>query len=536
MGVGLWTRGEAMADFLRRLLLKIGARLRHHPPPAPIPPEPTPMTGRIMLGGMRRMVEIEYKQYVKRDGLAYSRKNLREILAAFPDGVTAPPRVARLAGQTADEGRSAPAQPQVEVPPLDDLEVHVGRGLLQLVNPKGPRHKPFFDAIARLRRDLLQQYGIMMPGVRFRDDLALPPDAYRILVRGQAVETVVVDGVRLADAPDSYRVPWTLDDEVVRRLRTCNIEYAHELLPRQWVVRQVEWLAESLPDLARAAREEITLPVLHHVLQGLLRSGQSIANLALIVETLRGEMATGTRDVVRLIAWARMDLRRAGPGAAVPADAKSLRLFYYRLPAFGPVEDDIVPPPEPAQVASSLLAWVPEARRGTVTQQLLGRLGRRQQGELVEVMQHPPGRATLPLLDSVATMRQSPWLHPAILGQYVERELHRSPDLALHIVRKRWLTPRSPRLVAQKLCSHPDRWLVDAIYTRAYDCNLEYRFLTSEEKAAVVAALAPDTLGVALPGLPSVETDEYNRTQAWREFAGALATAQRKLGFPPGWQ
>ena len=84
----------------------------------------------------------------------------------------------------------SPSKPRVnwaERLRLDILEVHVGRGLLDLVDPQ--HGSPLLARVEAIRSQVLARLGIIVPGIRFRDDLALGENDYTISLRGQRVAT-----------------------------------------------------------------------------------------------------------------------------------------------------------------------------------------------------------------------------------------------------------------------------------------------------------------------------------------------------------
>jgi len=79
-----------------------------------------------------------------------------------------------------------PAPPPVSASlELDPIAVSIGRGLLGLAMPQ--QGQPLLEKVTRVRSQLAQQIGIVLPGVRVRDDLTLKACQYKILLRGQEV-------------------------------------------------------------------------------------------------------------------------------------------------------------------------------------------------------------------------------------------------------------------------------------------------------------------------------------------------------------
>lgn len=103
-----------------------------------------------------------------------------------------------LLGGLADDSPAAlppePEQPPAKVEkkisdfvPLDPIEIRIGRDLLSLVDPKAAGNGQLVLRIPKVRQHVGLALGLVVPGIRFRDDLVLKPDVYQILVRGRKV-------------------------------------------------------------------------------------------------------------------------------------------------------------------------------------------------------------------------------------------------------------------------------------------------------------------------------------------------------------
>ncbi len=253
---------------------------------------------------------------------------------------------ARPAAGTASLAPS-PDDPEALVAQLrvEPLELHLAYDILDLIDPG--RGGDLLDRVRALRSQIAMELGVVMPSVRTRDDVSLPPSAYVILLsgvevargsappdrvlalpagdgselRGIAAEatTEPVFGlaaywVPLPSRPAAIAAGATVVDRssvIVTHLAEVVREGAGELLSRQHVQLLVESLRVDEPLLAGEVGTEI-LPIgtLHAVLRGLLAERVAIRDLARIVEAVSAR-ARDTRSVEQLVAAARVAIGAA---------------------------------------------------------------------------------------------------------------------------------------------------------------------------------------------------------------------------------
>jgi flagellar biosynthesis protein FlhA len=189
---------------------------------------------------------------------------------------------------------------------VDAMAIDIGAGIAQLLAP--PLADALLDRIGEVRRALAAEIGIVLPGVRLRDDLAREPDTYAIRVRdrvvgegrlqlndvlavadesvltacGLAVEREPVYGLPGAwiGAADRERLVQSgalvfdpisiLGSHVAELVRT----HAAELLGRQELQTLLEHLRATVPALVRdVGSETLPLGALHKAFAFLLREG-----------------------------------------------------------------------------------------------------------------------------------------------------------------------------------------------------------------------------------------------------------------------
>jgi len=224
----------------------------------------------------------------------------------------------------AGPGDSAPATAAAEgddayaLLPVDPVEVSLGSHWVALVNQ--PR-SPFMERIVAFRKQHAQEYGFVLPRVRFRDAARLAPDRYEIALdgvpcaRGEARvdrllaihptgDTRSVPGEPTRDPtyglPALWIEPQQRDAALAAKFTvvdpsTVFVTHLTEVLRRESATLLTRAETEKL--LARVRQSQPTLveeliPTIlsvsdvQRVLQNLLREKVSIRNLEAILETL----------------------------------------------------------------------------------------------------------------------------------------------------------------------------------------------------------------------------------------------------------
>ena len=246
---------------------------------------------------------------------------------------------------TAQETKPAEAEgdPPVEAMlEVDRVAVQVGARLIRIVDPR--RKDSVFHRISPLRKRFAQEFGIILPLVRLRDQMALDPNSYEVRVHGHVVAQGRLEPERhLAMDPGTVTQPikgqtttepvfnlpaiWITPDQkgdaeasgytvvdpesvLVTHLSETLRKHAHEILSRDDAQTLVDRLRERAPTLVGGVvGEVVALGLLHRVLQNLLKDGIPIRNLARIIETL-GDHAPATKDPALLTELVRKALAR----------------------------------------------------------------------------------------------------------------------------------------------------------------------------------------------------------------------------------
>jgi flagellar biosynthesis protein FlhA len=252
----------------------------------------------------------------------------------------------RLAAQAPAAPPAAPATTPEEVTQLlalDPMELEIGYGLIPLVD--AGQGGNLLSRISLIRRQIALDLGIVLPTIRIRDNLQLPPNAYAIMLRGVPIArgearpdrylamnaglaTEPVDGVPTTEPTFGLPALWIdpADREraelsgyavvdpasvVTTHLTEVIRANAHHLLTRQDVQHLLNTIKNDHGAVVNELIPELlSLGELQQVLQRLLRERISIRDLVTILEALANH-ARATRDIVALTEFVRQALGRA---------------------------------------------------------------------------------------------------------------------------------------------------------------------------------------------------------------------------------
>ena len=248
---------------------------------------------------------------------------------------------------------------------VDALELEVGYALVKLVDTS--QGGDLLDRVTMIRRQLAAELGLVMPPVRIRDNMQLPPNDYQVKVRGNVVargqvfpgqylamdsglvgEGAALPGVKTREPAFGLEAVW-IDGGQKERAEALNYTVvdptsvlathltevvkgcAPELLNREETNHLITQLKDRSPKLVEevlgAAPDKggILKPgELQKVLQNLLRERVPIRDMETIVETL-GDWAPRTKDLEVLTEYVRNALRRTicSQYAVAPTDAEA---------------------------------------------------------------------------------------------------------------------------------------------------------------------------------------------------------------------
>jgi len=229
---------------------------------------------------------------------------------------------------------------------VEPVEMDFGYSLIPLADESvGGR---LIQRIVIFRRQYAQDMGFVVPSIRLRDSSSLGTNEYSIKVKGEEIARgeILVDYL-LALEPDdveesvdgietiepAYGIPskWIRPENrdkaemygytvieplavMLSHLSETIKRHSHELMSRQEVVRLVENLKKTAPELCEEAFPGvISYNLLQRVLTMLLREGISIKDLETIVETCFetiSENGLPVKDVDQIVEKVRAALKR----------------------------------------------------------------------------------------------------------------------------------------------------------------------------------------------------------------------------------
>ncbi|MCX8025562.1 MAG: flagellar biosynthesis protein FlhA, partial [Thermanaerothrix sp.] len=123
----------------------------------------------------------------------------------------------------------------LEVVVVDPVELEIGYGLIPLIDEAAPDN--LLRRITTLRRQLATELGLILPIVRIRDNLRLPPQAYRVKIRGQEVAR----GELLLD--HMLAIPTSASNENLKGIPTTEPAFG---LPAVWIKEAESGRAELM--------------------------------------------------------------------------------------------------------------------------------------------------------------------------------------------------------------------------------------------------------------------------------------------------
>ncbi|MFN7774014.1 MAG: flagellar biosynthesis protein FlhA [Planctomycetota bacterium] len=230
---------------------------------------------------------------------------------------------------------------------LDALEVRLGSDLLRLADAaSGGR---LLTEISNTRKQLALDQGILLPKVRVRDNLQLPPNGFEILLQGHSLIRSTIPGERYLElhptqplastAVRAIGLPWTTSavwvsgnqgraesgllgpvQVIARCLEWAGQTQVRELLTRDAVQQMLDELRKTAPTVVgELVPGVMSLARVQRIFQELLLDGVSLRPLALICEGLADLGNDGLSD------WQLIEAIRLKLGRQISERLKSPR-------------------------------------------------------------------------------------------------------------------------------------------------------------------------------------------------------------------
>ena len=226
---------------------------------------------------------------------------------------------------------------------VEPFEIEIGYNLISLTDQA--QGGDLLERITVCRRQCALELGIVVQPIRIRDNLQLPPNTYRLKLKGNEIAAGELrPGHFLAMNPLDEEMPdlngyltteptfglpaiWIGAEErekaeisgytvvdattvLITHLTETIKKYAHELLGRQEIKDLLELVKEKQPAVVEELVPELlTLGEIQKVLQNLLRERVPIRDLVTIFETL-ADYARVTRELDALTEYVRQALAR----------------------------------------------------------------------------------------------------------------------------------------------------------------------------------------------------------------------------------
>ena len=247
--------------------------------------------------------------------------------------------LAEIEGQ--EEDISSPEK-VINLLQLDTLELEIGYGLIPLADQK--QGGDILDRIVMIRRQFAIELGLIIPTIRIRDNLQLPPNQYVLKFRGSKIATGEVyldhflamnqggdneeiEGIHVNEPAFGLPATWVSIDAkqkaelmgyiiidpssvIATHLTEVLKKYAYQLLRREETKELIENLKETHPNLVEEVVPNLlSVGEIQKVLQNLLREQISIRDLATIFDTL-ADFASYTKEPRVLTEYVRQSLTR----------------------------------------------------------------------------------------------------------------------------------------------------------------------------------------------------------------------------------
>ena len=228
---------------------------------------------------------------------------------------------AKKAEKIGKKKKKATRESVLELLAVETLEIEIGYRLVSLLDIE--KGGDLLDRISQIRRQTALDLGIVLPSIRVRDNLQLPPNTYQIKLKGVTVETgeVYPDrnlamnsmggeddpnvvGISAIEPAFHLKATWILEKDkeyaesvgytvvspsavISTHLTEIIKKNASEILTRSDVQQLIDNLKKEVNDAyVQDLMKEMTTADVQQVIQNLLKERVSIRDLKTILETM----------------------------------------------------------------------------------------------------------------------------------------------------------------------------------------------------------------------------------------------------------
>ncbi len=226
---------------------------------------------------------------------------------------------------------------------VEPLELEVGYNLIPLIDPN--QGGVLLEKISNMKTQIAEELGLIVPPIRIRDNIEIPPTRYVIFVRGIEVDSADIhpdklmametektseplEGEEFREPAFKVRAYWIDKSQkhdaelkgylvvdpptiIITHLTEVIKRYADEIFGRQELQNVIDELKKDYPavvdDLITSGKMSIN--ELHRIIRQLLREGVPIRNMVTIMETLANYVDI-TKDMSLLVEYVRLALRK----------------------------------------------------------------------------------------------------------------------------------------------------------------------------------------------------------------------------------
>lgn len=238
----------------------------------------------------------------------------------------------KAAEPTPEEQKKQEEEALNEILKIEILELDLGYQLIRLADKS--QGGDLLERIRGMRRKIAADHGFLMPQVRIRDNLQLPPTTYQILLKGvpigdgevipdrflamnSGMVTEEIEGISTKEPAfgldalwiepkfkeDAIMAGYTVVDPatvIATHLSELVKKHAEELLTRQETYALIEKIAKDFPIVVEDAKKVASTGLIQQVLKSLLSERVPIKDMLTILETIAdvAQPAGGNVDII----------------------------------------------------------------------------------------------------------------------------------------------------------------------------------------------------------------------------------------------